>query len=270
MSFVTFSKKLLAAARLAIGQQIEYRFNFFVDAALQPMITACVEILLWTALFRGMETSQIGGFARESYLLYALWAAFFARVATTWMYESRMISEIESGTANAILVRPFSFYSFYLGQFMGYKIFVTVFSFLFPLAATLILGVHVELTKVLWATILCLYNLFFVHTLSFALATLAFRFTKVHSFSMAKNLFVFLLTGELFPLDLLPTWIRDFMVQLPFSSGVYLPVAYISERIGDEVFFRGFASVTIGWAVMGIVAWAMWRSGSRVYSGTGA
>ena len=133
---MNFWQRNLAAFKLAWVQQLEYRLNLFVDAALQPTLTAVVEIGLWYVMVSSIGTGDsLGGFSRIYYLHYALWAAFFARISANWMYESRMVDEIQTGTINVLLTRPLSFYEFYLSQFMSYKILTSIASLGIPIIA---------------------------------------------------------------------------------------------------------------------------------------
>jgi ABC-2 type transport system permease protein len=95
---------------MAVLSQLEYRFNLFTDAVIQPLLTGVIEVTLWSAILASTATGTLAGFPRSSYLAYALWAAFFARISTNWMYEFRMMEEIDSGTVNSVLSRPISFY----------------------------------------------------------------------------------------------------------------------------------------------------------------
>ncbi len=263
-------KKLTSAASLAIRTQLEYRFNFFMDAVFQPCVTAIIEVSLWWAIFKLADVTTMNSFGSEYYLAYALWSAFFARISTNWMYEFKMMEEIASGSINSILVRPISFYEFYLGQFMGYKIFCAMASFVIPVIIFLFFDSPTELSRLPLAILLVLYYLIFVYTLSFCVASLAFYFTRVHSFTVAKNLFIWILSGELFPLDLVPGFLRTIMIHSPFAAGVYTPVAYITGRIGMEQIYNSFVSVSVGICIVAALAYAVWNHGRKIYSGTGA
>src|SRR4051812_23467450 len=116
MSYAVFLRRNLGFAKLAIVSNLEYRVNYLIDALLQPIITTGIELTLWYAIFKTSNSPTIGGFTREYYLSYALWAAFAARISVSWMYEFRMIEEIESGSVNSLIVRPMSFYEYYLSQ----------------------------------------------------------------------------------------------------------------------------------------------------------
>jgi ABC-2 type transport system permease protein len=255
---------------MAIASNVEYRVNYAVDAVVQPTITTVIEILLWVALFRASGGAPIGGFDLPYYLAYALWGAFFARIAASWMYEFRMIEEIDSGSVNGLLVRPMSFYEYYLSQLMGYKFITTIVSFLIPLAASYYFQWPVQFDRLPLAVLLVFYYLILVHSISFVVTCFAFFLNRIHSFTVAKNLALWILTGELIPLDLVPEPYRSWMLALPFPSGVYVPVGYLTGRIGSEMVVQGFVSVTVWLVLVNLFGAWLWKKGLRSYAGTGA
>ncbi len=269
-SFVAFWRRNLGFANLAIVSNLEYRLNYVVDAMVQPMLTTGIEIFLWYAIFKGAGTDAINGFSREYYLSYAMWAAFFSRISTNWMYESRMIAEIEMGTINGLLTRPMSFYEYYFSQLMGYKFITTVVSFIAPIIAIMIFDLPTQMSRLPMAVLLCTYYLVLVHTMSFMVSCLAFHLNKIHSLTAAKNMLLWVFSGELFPLDLMPNGLREVFISLPFASGVYVPVAYLTGRVGIESVYQGFISITWGLIIMNLIAGFMWKQGIRKYAGTGA
>lgn len=269
-SFAVFLKRNLAFAKLAIVTNLEYRLNYFVDAVVQPTLTTGIEILLWLAVFAGANTTTIAGFSKENYLSYALWSAFFARISTSWMYEFRMVEEVSSGSINRLIVRPMNFYEYYLSQLMGYKFVTTIVSLIIPVIASLYFDLPANFSRLPIAVLLCFYYLILVHTLSFIISSLAFHFTKISSLTVAKNLLMWILMGELFPLDLLPEPWKTIIISAPFANGVFVPVAYITGRVGIETIYTGFISVTIGLIVLNALGAYMWKKGMDSYVGTGA
>lgn len=233
-------------------------------------MTTGIEVLLWFAVFKGAHATSIIGFSRENYLSYALWAAFFARIATSWMYEFRMTEEISSGTVNSLIVRPMSFYEYYLSQLLGYKFITTIISMVIPIMAAYFFDLPTTYSRIPLGVLLCFYYLILVHTISFIVSSIAFHLTKISSFTVAKNLLMWILTGELFPLDLIPDPYKKAIIALPFSSGVFLPVGYITGRVGHAEMLHGFLSVTIGLVVLNLLGTYLWRKGLASYTGTGA
>jgi len=234
------------------------------------MITSLIEVVLWMAILTGMQTETLGGFGREFYLAYALWANFVGRATANWMYEFQMVDEIDTGRVNAILVRPISFYEFYLSQFLGYKFLILAASFFIPTIACLLIGAPFEPVRLPAMIAMILFYLVFAHTISFCVACMAFHLNRAHSLTGMKNLAIWVLSGELIPLDLYPEPFRGWLLSSPFSAAVYLPVSYVTGRVGHEAMLNGFVSIAVSLVVMGCVASMLWKNGVRQYTGTGA
>jgi ABC-2 type transport system permease protein len=109
-----------------------------------------------------------------------------------------------------------------------------------------------------------------VQTISFLVSALAFHFNRVYSMTIAKNLAMWVLSGELFPLDLLPEPYRGWLLDLPFANAVYIPVGYLTGRFSIDLVWHGFLTTTIGIVVLGMIANWIWRRGLLKYAGTGA
>jgi len=269
-SFIAFWRRNLAFSELAIVSNLEYRFNFVIDAFVQPLITVGIELLLWIAIFKTTEATLIGGFGKEAYLAYGVWAPFLGRIAVSWMYESMMVEEVSSGSINVILARPISFYEYYLSQMMGYKFITTVLSLLAPLSVSYFFHLPIHYDRIPLALLLVFYYLFLIHTLSFVISTFAFFLTRVRSLTLVKNLTLWLLAGELVPIDLMPETLSKILLLSPFPSGVYIPVAYMTGRVDINMISQGFLSVSISILVSCLIGHWLWKKGLEEYTGTGA
>lgn len=247
-SFIAFWRRNLALANLGIVTNLEYRFNFIIDAFIQPILTVGIEVLLWLAIFKTTTDGQIGGFGREDYLAYAVWAPFLGRITISWMYEAMMVEEVASGSINTILSRPLSFFEYYLSQLLGYKVITTMFSLLIPLLASIAFQLPIYYLRIPAALALIIYYLILVHMMSFLISIIGFYLTRVRSFTLLKNLTLLLLSGELVPIDLMPKSLANLLLDLPFSSGVYIPLAYLSGRGDIELLKHGF--FTVSWAIL--------------------
>jgi ABC-2 type transport system permease protein len=269
-SFTRFCKRNLAFFKLAIATNLEYRLNYFSDAILQPIVAVGIETCLWIALFASANSDTIGGFHKDDYLAYVIWSAFIVRITVTWMYEFRMIEEINSGTLNSLLTRPLSFFEYYLSQFLGYKIVTTLISLVIPVIAVTAFGLPTILSRLPAVLALIFYYLLFVQMLSFTVATTAFHLNRVSSLTAAKNFLIWMVSGELIPLDLFPEPFKTIIINLPFANSAYVPVAYMTGRIGTDQFLHGVQTATIAIIFMTPVCILMWKWGMSRYEGTGA
>jgi ABC-2 type transport system permease protein len=269
-SFTAFCRRNLGFFKLAVTSNLEYRLNFLLDSLFQPMVSSIVEMVLWTAIFLGAQATEIAGFGKNYYLAYALWTTFIARITVNWMYEFRMIEEIDGGSINGLLSRPMSYYEYYLSQLLGYKVTTALISLCFPVFIIWAFDLPTIWNRLPLTMALIIYYLFFVYGMSFCIASLAFFFNKVHSLTTTKNLALWLLTGELFPLDLMPENLKNLVLQLPFSNGAYIPVGYLTGRIGGDVVIQGFMTTTAGLILVSCAGYFLWKLGLRRYVGTGA
>lgn len=194
----------------------------------------------------------------------------FSRLTTSWMYEYKMIEEISSGSVNSLIVRPMGFYEYYLFQFMGYKLGTSMISFLLPIIAAYLFHLPTIYSRIPLALMLAIYYLLLVHTISFLVSCFAFHLTKISSFTVAKNLLMWILTGELFPLDLIPDPWKSTIISLPFASGAYLPVAYVTGRVDFNAVKNGFLAITYSLILFNLIGMWLWKKGLRAYAGTGA
>ena len=268
---MSFLRRNLAFFKLAIVTNLEYRLNYLVDAIVQPVLTALIEVAFWSAVFKSQSNStEVGGFTLSSYLSYAIWASFMARISSNWMYEFRMTEEIEMGSLSTLLLRPMNFFEYYLSQFLGYKFVTTLISLMIPALLIYELGLPTLWTRLGLSLILTFYYLIFLYLVSFIVSTLAFHMTKIHGITVAKNLMLLILSGELLPIDLFPEPYRNWLLHLPFSNGVFVPVAYVCGRIELEQMIGGFVSISVGILVLAALAHFFWMQGLKSYLGTGA
>lgn len=237
---------------------------------MQPVLSTGIELALWSTILTVGGLTSLNGFSRASYLSYVLWAIFVGRTTSNWQYEMEMGDEIESGQINVILLRPISYFEYNFSQFIGYKLSTIVISFGCPLLVSAFFP-----TTVIWsrfAPMLCLilFYLLFVYTISFSVACLGFSITRVRGITALKNMALWVLTGESFPLDLIPEPYKSWILKLPFAAGVYYPVAYLTGRIGNSQLLQAYESIAVGLLLAGSLASIMWHRGLRQYSGTGA
>jgi ABC-2 type transport system permease protein len=237
--------------------------------AVIPLCYFLVEAAFWTGLIEASGNELLGGFPARYYLGYFLYT-ILQLGSMNWRFERAMIAEINSGAVNALLLRPSSFFEYHMGQLLGQKlitalVMLPVISFI---AWAWDLPFHAERLPMVFLMGICYVILLF--SLHFAVASMAFFFDNVYSLNNSKNMIIWVLTGELMPLDLLPSPIREWVIALPFSCGIYIPAAYLSGRIDTNAFMKGFISLAVGGVVFGLLARFVWKQGLRRYSGTGA
>jgi ABC-2 type transport system permease protein len=102
----------------------------------------------------------------------------------------------------------------------------------FPLAfvAWLFFGLRLPSDPVVWAaaTITLLLGVAVMFCFDWILASVAFYVTDAWGLATARQGFAMFFSGMLIPLAIMPDWLRDVALILPFSQAVYLPVSVLS------------------------------------------
>lgn len=269
MSYVSFLKKNLAYIRLGITARITYPIDFLMGILLIPVCFFLVEAIFWTGLIKASGSNELAGFPINYYLGYFLYS-ILQLGSINWRFERIMIAEINNGSVNALLLRPGSFYEYHLGQLLGQKL-ITAFTMV-PVVIFIawMWDLPFHLDRLPLVLLMGVSYVILIFSLHFAVASMSFFFDNVYSLNNTKNMLIWILTGELMPLDLLPSPLREWVIALPFSCGIYLPASYLSGRIGADVFMRGFVSLAIGGVLFGVLANFVWKKGLHRYGGTGA
>lgn len=247
---------------------LEYRMNFVVEALALPLLSAFVECVFWMGIFQASGSKMIAGFDEANYLSYMLWAGFIGR--STWAYDFRMMEDINSGAINGFLVRPISFFEHYLSDFLGYKCLMLGTGLLVLIPIQLFFNPDLSFFRVAGALVLLMAYFVFTHVLSFCLSVLAFFFGRIQNLMVTKAFLLWVLSGDILPLNVYPSPYKEVLLALPFSCGVYMPIGYIVGRVDTPLLLQGLASVVLGTAVLGVVAKLLWTKALKTYSGTGA
>lgn len=234
-----------------------------------PICFFLVEAVFWSGLIKASGSSQLGGFPISYYLGYFLYS-ILQLGSLNWRFERAMIAEINNGSVNALLLRPSSFYEYHMGQLLGQKLITALTMIPVVIAIAWIWDLPFHLDRLPLVLLMGVSYVVLLFSLHFAIAAMAFFFDNVYSLNNSKNMVIWILTGELMPLDLLPSPLREWIIALPFSCGIYLPASYLSGRIEVDVFMKGFVSLAIGGVFFGLLARFIWKMGLRRYGGTGA
>jgi len=108
--------------------------------------------------------------------------------------------------------------------------------------------------------------------LEYCIGLIGFWFLEVTSLMFIYMLMNFLLSGHMFPLELLPSEpfnIRGFVDFLPFKYLAYFPAAVFLGKVSGAEMYQGLA-VEIGWVVFFLVlSRILWWRGVQRYSGFG-
>lgn len=255
---------------VGLQNNLVYRWNFLIRGFFS-LVRLTVVLILWGAVYAG--TKEIGGYDVRQTFTY-----FVALVAMQFMVgafneDYQIGEEIRNGLINQFLLKPINYYVYRFTVFASARV-VSGLLILGPLLLVLpLLHGHLVFPPATWRYVLVVPALVLAALLQFTLAycfgLLAFWFLEIQGFVMLSYAAETMLSGQVFPLDLLPPALFHAAQYLPFYYMMYFPAGILTGRIGLAEALPGFL-LQAGWVlILAVVARVIWARGIRKHTAVG-
>jgi len=265
---------------ISIEERLVYRGDFALGTLMRflPIVT---QVFLWTAVFSATSRGDIAGYSRNDIVAYYLLTMVSRAFSSMPGLAGGVARSIRDGSIKKFLVQPVDYVSFLLASRVAHKLVYYAVA-LIPFAAVFFLcrGFFPPLpdAATIAAFIVALLLSFLLgFFMEATLGMLGFWFMEVSSIVFGYMLVQYLLSGHMFPIDMLagiPTGIpgtslADVVAWLPFQFTAYFPAAvWLGKVQGTEL--ARLLAVEAAWVVAMIVACRVaWARGTRRYSGFG-
>jgi ABC-2 type transport system permease protein len=249
-----------------------YRWNFILRSVfgIVPLIAT---LLLWRAMYRSSPGDQLGGYTYSQLILYFAMTVLVENLVTPTEDEWQIAGEIRDGKLSALLLKPLNYLAYRFTLFASYRLVYT--SVLLPGIAVIFFFLREHITfpgdPLTWLAFIvstAMAGLLQFLT-AYTLAMLAFWLLEISTVVFIVFSLEYFLSGQVFPLDMLPPWLGGFVKWAPFAYELYCPVQVFMERKHGAELATGLA-IQAGWVV---VAWlgavGLWRLGLRRYQAVG-
>lgn len=248
-----------------------YRWNVGMRAAF-ALIHLVFTVTLWSAAYQGNHS--IGGFTLSQTITYFITIFFLNFLITAWSEDYQIAEEIRNGTINQFLLKPVNYFSYRLSLFASARA-VTGLMALVPLIVTFPLYAHfLDFPSEAWRIPVLLAALIQAALLQFLIAycfgLLAFWFLEIQGFVILSLALETLLSGQMFPLDLIPGGFGSFVQYLPFAYMMYFPAALASGRINElDTALVGLGTQAVWVVLIFGLAQLLWRRGMLRHTAVG-
>jgi ABC-2 type transport system permease protein len=270
----------LTMLAICIEERLVYRGDFILGTLMRflPIVT---QIFLWTAVFAATSRPDIAGYSRNDIVAYYLLTMVTRAFSSMPGLSSGIARSIRDGSVKKYLVQPVDYVSFLLAARVAHKIvyyLVAIFPFglVFFLCRSYFPPLPDPATIVAFGMALGMSFLlgFFMEA---ALGMLGFWFLEVSSLVFAYMLVQYLLSGHMFPLDMLAgiatgipgVSLADVVRWLPFHYTAYFPAAVWLGKIRGPELAGGLVAEAVWVVVMLIVCRLAWWRGTRRWSAFG-
>jgi ABC-2 type transport system permease protein len=272
-------RKYFNIFRVSLIERMAYRGDFLLGSVLRffPMITT---ILLWQAVYAGAaksdgadENRTISGYTVREMIAYLL-LVHISRMFSSMPGLSSVISlSIRDGSLKKYLLQPLDMIGYLMSYRAAHKVAYICTSALpyaglflacagyfdgFPGPATLA-------PYVLSLVLAFVVGFFF----ECAMGMVGFWFLEVTSLLWVVNTLNYFVSGQMFPLDLLPPVWVTVLKALPFQYLAYFPAAIFLGKVQGAALWRGLlAQAAWGLALIVLTRW-LYARGLRRYGAYG-
>ncbi|MBX3096852.1 MAG: ABC-2 family transporter protein [Fimbriimonadaceae bacterium] len=260
-------RQVWAIVSIYIQEGFAYRASGVIWI-LTDMSTAVTMPFLWIA---AAADGPIKGFGAADFVAYYVVMLFVASlVQSHFMWEIGY--EVREGIFSSQLIRPMNWYAFMLARNLAWRV-VRTFYFI-PFAILMLLmfwqwlaGVHLYWGWEVWVLLFLGHALSICFVLAMGLIAL---FTQETDSIFGLYYFPMLfLSGRMFPVDVMPDWVRVMAIFSPFYYTTGAPTEAIMGRLSPQLMVQAIGWQLI-WITLSFVAYKfIWSRGLRQYTGVG-
>jgi ABC-2 type transport system permease protein len=265
-------RKYARICRAALSERLVYRADFFLSTILRflPMVTT---ILLWESIYAGSGEEQLSGFTLREMVAYLLLVHISRMFSSMPGLAYGIARDIRDGSLKKYLLQPIDMIAYLVSYRVAHKAAYIAtsalpYGVLFFLCRDFFDGWPDLPTMAAYvASLLMAFLIGFFFEAGIGL--IGFWFLEVTSFLYVVNTVNFLVSGQMFPLDMLsPSW-AWILKALPFQYLAYFPAAVFLGKIHGPALVQGLLT-ELAWALAFIaLARVLYRTGLKRYSAYG-
>lgn len=256
----------LALIRSTWLSWMQYRSFFFI-LAFGWMVPPLVAMFVWMA---AAGDGELAGIQQSTFVAYYLVLILVNQL--TYSQSNWTVGDIiREGTLNHWLIRPLSpFYQILSSEVAGKVVYLV---FTVPIVIILMIllkptfSFSISEFLIFWLALLLAWVLRFLWGLWVAL--LAFWATRADALLALQDSLVFIFSGMIAPVALLPGLLQEIAVFLPFRYMVGFPVEILTANLSPSQIQQGLLIQTFWVAVACLVCWIIWKKGISRYSAIG-
>jgi ABC-2 type transport system permease protein len=218
-----------------------------------------------------MDSGMIGGFRAGDIVLYYLCMLLLSCFITSHiMWE--VATEIKEGQFSTALMRPISFYQFTFLRNLSWRVirmglFAPIFLAMLFFYHGYLTDVHLNLSWEFWTSVVLGHLVSFNFVIMMAMIALFVQ--EVYSIFELYYVPMLFLSGQLFPVSMLPDWARSLAQLFPFYYTTGAPTEILVGRVSGDESLRVLVVQGVWIAVTYALSRVFWSRGLKYYTGVG-
>lgn len=264
-------KKYITAFQLSFQNEFVYRLNFILWR-FRNVLRILMTYFLWSTVF--LRNDIAFGYTKEQMITYVFLVLIISSFVMSAPSNDNIGGEISNGDLSNYLIKPVSYLRYWLTRDLASKLLNIIFAIFEVSILWIIFKPHIYFSTsplVLVFGILALAIATIIYFLITKLAVMIAFWSPENTWGPMFTLLVFMeiLSGAIFPLNILPNWAYIAVQFTPFPYLIYFPIGILVGKFGFTEIVRIFMQSLI-WLTIGLfLVKKMWKSGLKTYSAYG-
>lgn len=273
-------RKSIKTIEIGINNSVVYKNNFILGF-MSSIVSLIIQMVFWPVYYNSganmnyvsIEAVSIAGYSLREMMTYSLVIYFIQRILSMMNISGVIKSDIMNGGLNIHLIRPTKYLwtkwlelvsnqllNLLLSIFLIGVVFIFFNSFFIYPQNTF------QIATVLVFLILACVLSFLINSL---VGILSFWLLETQSLGILINMTISMLSGSLFPIDLINEHLSLIIKYLPFSYMAFFPSQVFLGKVGINEIISNLL-VCFSWIIGFIfIVYSLWKKGIRKYSAFG-
>ena len=270
---LTWFRKYSSILRASIITALEYKANSVVG--LFAILTGLfIEYLIWSMIYTSEgEAYTIDGWTFNRLIAYIFLSMIIGQLKSSWVTSHEMIMQIRQGFMNQYIVKPLSFFSYHLMNFIGTNILYYIpYTILIIMTPIIFKGlIFINIIQIPFFVLAVIISIYLSYSIYFFMVCFAFWFGEVRALLAAYNISMFVLAGQIIPLDFFPEYYVNFINYTPIPYLIKFPVDIAMSLEIDLYSWAGLMFMGILWCIiMRLLSSLVYNIGIRRYEAYGS
>lgn len=263
--------KYLTILKIAWQNEFTYRLNF-VLWRFRVVLRIFMTYFLWRGVLTGQ--GQLYGYTESQILVYLFLVFIVTALVMSAPASERIGEDIATGNLSNYLVKPVNYLKVTLAGDLASKLLNLSFAFVEITVLFLIIKPHfnfqLQLSHFLAFILLTILAMFIYFFLTILARSVAF-WTPEDTWSIAFMLYIMaeVLSGAIFPVDILPAPLQIGLQLTPFPYLIYYPIAAFVGKLHGLELVRIIIQSGVWLLILQQLAQFGWRRGLKSYAAEG-
>lgn len=236
---------------------------------LRQFLSSLMALTVWQVLFAGQ--TDIFAYTASEMTNYIFFVALLQSVILSTALHG-LANTIYSGDLSGLLLKPVNLLSYWISYDLADKLKNVAFVLVEMMILAALFRPQLpqpspEALLIVGLGVFSGLSLYFIVML--LLGSLGFWSPETWGPRFLFFMFVDLTAGKLFPLDILPTALQQFLLWTPFPYLSYFQIQVLLGRWSTAAGWQGLAAALAWCGILGGLTWLVWRRGFKTYTAAG-